>query len=77
MRAVAQSLKVMAMRAPESQIAEVSLQQIEPLPVRVTLPVMFWADGRHHVTVQVLGFAAVHATPAEHQLDMFPRCAGL
>jgi hypothetical protein len=65
------------MRTPKSQVAEVSLKQVEALPVRVTLSVMFWTATRNHVKVKVLGFAALEATPAEHQLDMFPRRAGL
>lgn len=61
---------------PQSQIASESLQQVKPLPVSVTLPVVFWPDRLHHVKVKILGYTTVNAPRAEQQLDMFPNGAG-
>ena len=57
---------------PQREIARESLHQVEPLPVRVTLPVVFRPNALHHVKLKIIGYAAVRATAAEQQLDMFP-----
>ena len=61
---------------PQSEIASEGLQQVKPLPVSVTLPVVFWPDRLHHVKVKVLGYTAVNAPRAKQQLDMFPNRSG-
>ena len=62
----------MTSSTPQSEIASESLHQVEPLPVRVALPVVFRPNALHHVKLKIIGYAAVRATAAEQQLDMFP-----
>lgn len=61
---------------PQSEIASESLHQVEPLPVRVTLPVVFRPNALHHVKLKIMGFTAIRASRAKQQLDMFPNGVG-
>lgn len=66
---------MMTASTPQSEIASESLQQVEPLPVRVTLPVVYGANALHHVKLKILGYTAVRASAPQQQLDMFPKRA--
>ena len=66
----------MTTSTPQREIASESLHQVEPLPVRVGLPVVFRPNALHHVKLKILGYAAIRASSAKQQLDMFPDGVG-
>ena len=76
MSRVTKSFNPMTTSTPQREIASESLHQVEPLPVRVGLPVVFRPNALHHVKLKILGYTAVRASSAEQQLDMFPDGGG-
>ena len=73
---ITKSFNPMTSSTPQSEIASESLHQVEPLPVRVALPVVFRPNALHHVKLKILGYAAIRASSAKQQLDMFPDGVG-